>query len=285
MIAGGVLEKRFRHLRTAGISGAENENNRFWHRASIYRVTMDFQGNYARFRAVPQTILIVEDEPSIAENIEYSLETEGFTPIICPTGAEGLAAFQRESPDLIVLDVGLPDMTGFNLCREIRKSSQVPIIFLTAREGEIDRVVGLELGADDYMVKPFSPRELAARVRAVLRRFSNSTEPAAAGASTSRSAAFAVDEMRMQIRFRGQPLTLTRYEFGLIKLFASQPGRVFTRDQLMDHVWEEPEASLDRTVDAHIKTLRSKLREIDASVDPITTHRGVGYSLREDLVG
>ncbi|MEM7013601.1 MAG: two-component system response regulator CreB [Verrucomicrobiota bacterium] len=235
-----------------------------------------------------QTIIIVEDEPSIAENIEYSLETEGFTPIVCPTGEEGLAAFERETPDLIVLDVGLPDITGFDICREIRKSSQVPIIFLTAREGEIDRVVGLELGADDYMVKPFSPRELAARVRAVLRRTSNQTESAAVGANEAEvgargSTAFEVDDMRMQIRFRGEALTLTRYEFGLLKLFASQPGRVFTRDQLMDQVWEEPEASLDRTVDAHIKTVRAKLREVDNSVDPIVTHRGVGYSLREDL--
>ena len=232
-----------------------------------------------------QTILIVEDEPSIAENIEYSLETEGFKPIVCPTGEEGLAAFERDSPDLIVLDVGLPDITGFDLCREIRKTSQVPIIFLTAREGEIDRVVGLELGADDYMVKPFSPRELAARVRAVLRRVSNASEPAAAGPTenVSRSSAIEVDDMRMQIRYRGESLTLTRYEFGLLRLFATQPGRVFTRDQLMDQVWEEPEASLDRTVDAHIKTLRAKLREIDGEVDPITTHRGVGYSLREDL--
>ena len=245
---------------------------------------MDLCGVCVTVRAVSQTILIVEDEPSIAENIEYSLETEGFTPIVCPTGEEGLAAFERESPDLIVLDVGLPDMTGFDICREIRKSSQVPIIFLTAREGEIDRVVGLELGADDYMVKPFSPRELAARVRAVLRRTNHTADSAAAGDdSTSRSDVLEVDDMRMQIRFRGETLVLTRYEFGLLKLFASQPGRVFTRDQLMDHVWEEPEASLDRTVDAHIKTLRAKLREVDESVDPIVTHRGVGYSLREDL--
>ncbi|MFT5469765.1 MAG: two-component system catabolic regulation response regulator CreB [Verrucomicrobiales bacterium] len=246
---------------------------------------MELCADCATVRAVSQIILIVEDEPSIAENIEYSLETEGFKPIVCPTGKEGLAAFKQDSPDLIVLDVGLPDITGFDLCREIRKTSQIPIIFLTAREGEIDRVVGLELGADDYMVKPFSPRELAARVRAVLRRVSAAPEPAAAGteANASRSKAIAVDDMRMQIRYQGESLTLTRYEFGLLRLFATHPGRVFTRDQLMDQVWEEPEASLDRTVDAHIKTLRAKLREINDAVDPIVTHRGVGYSLREDL--
>ncbi len=230
------------------------------------------------------TILIVEDEPSIAENIEYSLQTEGFCPIHCPTGREGLEAFESENPALIVLDVGLPDISGFDVCREVRKSSQIPIIFLTAREGEIDRVVGLELGADDYVVKPFSPRELVARVRAVLRRSSgNSSNNADPVDDEAASAAFAIDEKRLQIRFRGQAISLTRYEFGLLRLLAEHPGRVYTRDQLMDHVWEEPEASLDRTVDAHIKTLRAKLREIDESVDPITTHRGVGYSLREDL--
>lgn len=233
---------------------------------------------------VAQTILIVEDEPSIAENIEYSLQTEGFRPIHCPTGQDGLDAFGRENPALIVLDVGLPDISGFDVCRDVRKSSQIPIIFLTAREGEIDRVVGLELGADDYMVKPFSPRELVARIRAVLRRSAgNGSVAESKGEDEVASAAFEIDEKRLQIRFRGTAIVLTRYEFGLLRLLAEHPGRVYTRDQLMEHVWEEPEASLDRTVDAHIKTLRAKLREIDQSVDPITTHRGVGYSLREDL--
>lgn len=237
-------------------------------------------------------ILVVEDEPSIAENIEYSLQTEGYVPILASTGRQGLDAFGKETPALIVLDVGLPDISGFDFCREIRKTSQVPIIFLTAREAEIDRVVGLELGADDYVIKPFSPRELAARVRAILRRVGATAENGEGNGSSGNSqeaaacsAAFEIDEMRMQIRYRGQCLTLTRYEFGLLKLLVSHPGRVFTRDQLMDQVWEEPEASLDRTVDAHIKTLRAKLREVDDSVDPIVTHRGVGYSLREDLRG
>lgn len=237
------------------------------------------------------TILIVEDEPSIAENIEYPLQTEGFAPVVAPTGQQGLAAFEEHAPELIILDIGLPDISGFDFCREVRKTSQVPIIFLTAREGEIDRVVGLELGADDYVIKPFSPRELVARVRAVLRRSQATNGNGNGGAQDSAadcsscSPGFEIDEMRMQIRFRGKVLTLTRYEFGLLKLLVEHPGRVYTRDQLMDRVWEEPEASLDRTVDAHIKTLRSKLREVEDSVDPIVTHRGVGYSLREDLGG
>ncbi len=228
-------------------------------------------------------ILIVEDEPSIAENIEYSLQTEGFAPIHCSTGQDGLEAFAWEKPALVVLDVGLPDISGFDVCREIRKSSQAPIIFLTARESEIDRVVGLELGADDYVVKPFSPRELVARIRAVLRRAESAPASDAGADGDDASQAFAIDEKRLQIRYRDRALSLTRYEFGLLRLFAAHPGRVYTRDQLMDHVWEEPEASLDRTVDAHIKTLRAKLREIDENADPIVTHRGIGYSLREDL--
>ncbi len=243
-------------------------------------------GCVAQNHLVEQTILIVEDEPSIAENIEYSLQTEGFHPVLCSTAQEGLDAFASTNPALIVLDVGLPDISGFDVCREIRKTSRVPIIFLTAREGEIDRVVGLELGADDYVVKPFSPRELVARIRAVLRRTESrgETEPSSSVTTgDAASSAFEIDEKRLQIRYGGQALVLTRYEFGLLRLFATHPGRVYTRDQLMEQVWEEPEASLDRTVDAHIKTLRAKLREVDQTVDPITTHRGVGYSLREDL--
>jgi two-component system catabolic regulation response regulator CreB len=172
--------------------------------------------------------------------------------------------------------VGLADGNGFDFCRDLRSSSRVPVIFLTARTAEIDRVVGLEIGADDYVVKPFSPRELCARVRAVLRR-SNGT-----GATPARSPAFAIDSERMRITYHGSLLDLSRYENRLLKVLVSRPGRVFTRDQLMDQAWEEPEASLDRTVDTHIKTLRAKLRKITHDHDPIKTHRGIGYSLRED---
>ena len=224
-------------------------------------------------------ILVVEDEPSIAENIEYSLESEGFEVTVAGTGTDGLEFFRNLAPGFVILDVGLPDMSGFDVCREIRRSSTVPVLFLTAREGEIDRVVGLEIGADDYVVKPFSPRELAARVRAILRR----TESAAADPDTVRieTGDFVVDSERMQASYFGESLELSRYEFGLLKAFAEHPGRVYTRDQLMNRVWDEPGASLDRTVDAHIKSLRAKLREIHPGRDPIVTHRGTGYSLRE----
>ena len=154
----------------------------------------------------------------------------------------------------------------------------MPAIFLTARSSEVDRVVGLELGADDYMAKPFSPRELVARVRSVLRR----TQRAAAS-SPATAGVFSIDDEKKSIRFRGRPLELSRTEYRLLKVLVERPGRVFSRDELMERAWDDPAAAFDRTVDAHVKALRAKLREVDATVDPISTHRGMGYSLREDL--
>ncbi len=240
-------------------------------------------------------ILIIEDEPAIADTLLYALKTEGFLPDWCATGQAGLAALAAQDYALIVLDIGLPDGSGFEFCKTIRSHSQIPIIFLTARSAEIDRVVGLEIGGDDYLVKPFSPRELTARVRAILRRslgFDTKTQTATASSTRppvpttppSASAArlaFHHDETRCLVSYQGKPLDLTRYEYRLLKALLAQPGRVFSRDQLMTAAWEEPAASLDRTVDAHIKTLRAKLRAIDKSSDPIQTHRGLGYSLRE----
>lgn len=234
-------------------------------------------------------VLVVEDEPSIAENVEYSLKTEGFAVTVVGTGEEALERFGEVSPGFVILDVGLPGMSGFDVCRELRRHSTVPVLFLTARESEIDRVVGLELGADDYVVKPFSPRELAARVRAILRRtrravaVSDPAKPQGSGASDAAVASgkLVIDPDRRRASWAGNDLTLARYEFGLAEVFARHPGRVYTRDQLMDLVWDEPEAALDRTVDAHIKSLRAKLRDAGAPEDLIVTHRGVGYGLKE----
>jgi two-component system catabolic regulation response regulator CreB len=238
-------------------------------------------------------ILIVEDEPAIADTLLYALRTEGFAPEWCATGRAGLAALGRKAFALIVLDVGLPDGSGFDVCKEIRARSAVPVLFLTARNTELDRVLGLELGGDDYLVKPFSPRELTARVKAILRRTNGNglagAAPAAAPAASSAGAPAAargatpelgVDEERCTIVFRGVALELTRYEYRLLKTLAAKPGRVFSREQLMAAAWEDPGASLDRTVDAHIKTVRAKLRAIAPETDPIQTHRGLGYSLR-----
>lgn len=241
-----------------------------------------------------RSILIVEDEPAIADTILYALKTEGFAPEWCATGSAGLAALSAKTFALVVLDVGLPDGTGFEVCKQIRAQSSVPVIFLTSRNAELDRVLGLELGGDDYLAKPFSPRELTARIKAILRRTSGGGHaPAENGTSRSESASaksaagpsrhgLHIDDERCTAVFRGVALELTRYEFRLLRALAARPGRVFSREQLMTAAWEDPGASLDRTVDAHIKTLRAKLRAIAEDADPIQTHRGLGYSLREE---
>jgi two-component system, OmpR family, catabolic regulation response regulator CreB len=225
-------------------------------------------------------ILVVEDEPSILDNILYSLETEGFDPRGCGTGGEALALLRGDGFELLVLDVGLPDAQGFELCKEIRKSSMIPIIFLTARASEMDRVIGLEIGGDDYVVKPFSPRELSARVKAVLRRFkvglAKADDPAPA-----ESGPFRIEEDHARIVFDGRPLPLSSTEFRLLRALCRKPGRIYSRAQLMEIAWDDPGTALERTVDAHIKSIRAKLKEVQAEADPIETHRGFGYSLRE----
>ncbi len=223
-----------------------------------------------------RTILIVEDEQTIADSIAYALRTDGFDPVHVVLGALALDALRAPAgavPALVVLDVGLPDMNGFEVCRQIRQFSDVPVIFLTARSDEIDRIVGLEIGADDYVTKPFSPRELVARIRVVLRRLN---PPAARAAAPAR---FEVREAEARILYLGQPLDLTRYEYLLLKALADHPGHVLSRAQLMDRVWADAPDTLDRTVDAHVKSLRAKLRVVAPNDDPIQTHRGMGYSL------
>jgi two-component system catabolic regulation response regulator CreB len=229
-------------------------------------------------------ILVVEDEPAIADTIVYALSTDGFDPAWCADGAAARKALAAGDTALAILDVGLPDINGFELFKQLTQAQpSLPVIFLTARASEIDRVVGLELGADDYVAKPFSPRELVARVRTVLRRLQKAGAPAAAVAATTTAAThgFAIDDERKQIRWHGRLLELSRIEYRLLKVLIERPGRVFSRDELMQRAWDDPAAAFDRTVDAHVKMLRAKLREIDAAADPIVTHRGLGYSLRE----
>ena len=215
-------------------------------------------------------ILLVEDEPAIAETVLYALRMEGFEAQHCLTGSAALAEAQRAHYDLAVLDVGLPDIGGFALCRELRRVRDLPVIFLTAQGAEADRLLGFELGADDYIAKPFSPRELVARVRVALRR------GATAIAAPQR---FEHDPEGKRIRYLGQALDLTRYEYGLLAALLQRPGAVLSRAQLMDRVWGDALDSGDRTIDTHIKTLRAKLRVIAPEVDPVRTHRGLGYSL------
>ena len=227
-------------------------------------------------------ILIVEDEPGIADTLQYALRTEGFEPAWSSSGEAALAAAAQRPPALVILDVGLPDINGFELFKRLRERIDVPVVFLTARGDEIDRVVGLELGADDYIAKPFSPRELVARVRSVLRRSARAPAAAAPGEAAP-AAVFEVDDGRRQIRFYGRPLDLSRYEFGLLRALVRRPGHVYTRDALLELVWDDASDSLDRTVDAHVKTVRAKLKTVAPTLEPIRTHRGVGYALAEDL--
>jgi two-component system, OmpR family, catabolic regulation response regulator CreB len=246
-------------------------------------------------------ILVVEDESGIADTIQYVLATDGFAPVWCSTAEQALREFAAEAPALAILDVGLPDLNGFELFKRLQALSiasgnaPVPMLFLTARSDEIDRVVGLELGADDYIAKPFSPRELVARVRGILRRSgraenginnganNGTTAPTHAPANTTPASPFVLDEERRQIRFYQHTLELSRYEYGILRLLVLKPGRVFTREDFLDKVWDDRSGSADRTVDAHIKTLRAKLKAVAPHTEPIRTSRGSGYALAEDL--
>lgn len=216
-----------------------------------------------------QHILIVEDEPAIVDNVAYALAEQGFRTSAAGYGSAALAAVAKGDVDLVVLDIGLPDMSGIDVCRALREDADVPVIFLTARNDEVDRIQGFELGADDYIVKPFSPRELAVRVQAVLRGSGSRASDAESG--------IAVDEDGKRVLIGGTSLELTRYEFGVLALLLDRPGRVFSREQLLDAVWDDPLDATDRVVDTHVKTIRAKLAERGAR-DLIRTHRGLGYS-------
>jgi two-component system, OmpR family, catabolic regulation response regulator CreB len=229
-------------------------------------------------------ILVVEDESGIADTIQYVLATDGFTPVWCSTAEQALQEFRKAPPALAILDVGLPDLNGFEVFKRLQElpgGRDVPMLFLTARSDEIDRVVGLELGADDYIAKPFSPRELVARVRVILRRSQRQAQAPAAPPTPPQ--AFNLDEERRRIRYYGQALELSRYEYGILRLLVQKPGRVYTRDELLSRVWDGDSDSFDRTVDAHIKTLRAKLKAVAPQLEPIRTLRGAGYALSEDL--
>ncbi|PJK08296.1 two-component system response regulator CreB [Lysobacteraceae bacterium NML95-0200] len=219
-------------------------------------------------------ILLAEDETAIAQSVLFALRAEGWQAEHLLLGGQVLPRLRQGGVDVLILDVGLPDISGFEVCRALRAESDVPVIFLTARDGELDRVLGLELGGDDYVAKPFSPRELVARVRARLRRSAPfRTE------GWRVYGRFAIDEAGHRIRFDERLLELTRYEYGLLAALLARPGAVLSRAQLMDRVWENAPDSSDRTVDTHVKTLRAKLRDAGADFEAIKTHRGLGYAL------
>jgi len=223
-----------------------------------------------------QKILIVDDEPKIARLVRDYLERGGFGVSVARDGPEALMRARIEHPDLVVLDLGLPGLDGLDVTRTLRRGSQVPIIMLTARDDETDKVIGLELGADDYVTKPFSPRELVARIRAVLRR----RQP---GAMTDLLVVggLVVDVERMQVTIEGQAAELTASEFALLAAMARQPGRVFTRSQLLDAIHGVAFESYERAIDAHVKNLRRKIETDPHAPQRLLTVYGVGYRLAD----
>jgi DNA-binding response OmpR family regulator len=223
-----------------------------------------------------QQILIVDDEPKITRLVRDYLENAGFAVIVARDGREALMRARTERPDLIVLDLGLPGLDGLDVTRSLRRDAGVPIIMLTARAAEADRVVGLELGADDYVTKPFSPRELVARVRAVLRR-----HEVDAGGELLRAADLSLDLVRMRVEAAGRRVDLTPTEFSLLAAMARQPGRVFTRSQLLDTIHGVAFESYERAIDAHVKNIRRKLEPDPRQPRYLLTVYGVGYRLAD----
>jgi two-component system, OmpR family, response regulator RegX3 len=222
-----------------------------------------------------RTILLVEDEESITTPLVEALRREGFDTAVSGTAGESLALADRVKPDLVLLDVMLPDGSGFDVCRELRARSRVPIIMLTARGEEADRVAGLELGADDYVVKPFSARELVARVRAVLRRAAEAGERRVEGAT--KIGDLRIDPARRSVSFRGEELELSRKEFDLLRLLIENAGSVVTRERLIDEVWDTNWFGSTKTLDVHVSGLRKKLEDDPGSPRYIHTVRGVGF--------
>ena len=223
-------------------------------------------------------ILVVDDEPRIAEICRDYLERAGFTVTIASNGADALTLARTKQPDLVVLDLGLPKMDGLDVTRALRKRSSVPIIMLTARVEESDKLIGLELGADDYLTKPFSPKELVARVRAVFRR----TDIGPGHGDVIRAANVTLDVPRMQAKVGSRAIELTSTEFELLAMMMRQPGRVFTRGQLLDAVRGEEIESLDRVIDAHVKNVRRKLEPDPRNPRYVLTVYGVGYKFADE---
>jgi DNA-binding response OmpR family regulator len=216
------------------------------------------------------TIVVVDDEPNIADLVDLYLAREGFRVLKTETGEGGLQAVRDHRPRLVVLDVGLPDVDGLEVCKRLRATSQIPVIFLTARDSEVDRVVGLELGGDDYLTKPFSPAELVARVKAVLRRVDGGPAP-----EVMQIGEVAIDAGRREVRVAGEPVEFTTKEFDLLRYLAERPGLALSRQQILDGVWGYDWYGDARTVDVHIAQVRKKLGD----AVQIKTVRGVGYRL------
>ncbi|MBP2300794.1 response regulator transcription factor [Azospirillum picis] len=222
-------------------------------------------------------ILLIDDDPHIRDIVRFALAREGFAVIEAGDGVQGLALAQNESPDLILLDIGMPEMDGTEVCRRLRRDSRVPIIFLSSRDDEIDRILGLELGGDDYVTKPFSPRELTARIKAVLRR-TVPPEPAAPD-PVLRHNRLRLDPEGVRAYWDETEVVLTATEFGLLRTLADRPGKVFSRDALMDGAYATERYVADRTVDSHIRRVRAKFQAVGGA--PVETVHGLGYKLSD----
>jgi two-component system OmpR family response regulator len=244
--------------------------------------------------AKDQLILIVDDDANLREIVRFALEKEGFASVQAADGKQALAAFAEQKPTLVILDIMMPEMDGTEVCRQIRKTSELPIIFLSSKDDELDRILGLELGGDDYITKPFSPRELAARVKAIVRRAAARAAPAEAPAAASAgsaaapaSSAVADDSMRHGAlrldltTYKGywqeREVVLTAMEFGLLKALMSHPRKVFTRDELMTRAYDDNTVVSDRTIDSHVRRIRRKFSAV--GLDPIETVTGFGYKM------
>jgi len=224
-------------------------------------------------------ILIVEDEPALAESVQYSLTREGFDVVVAPDGEEALERFRTGNPDLVILDLMLPRLSGLDVCRIVRGESSVPIVILTAKDGEADKVAGLELGADDYVTKPFSMRELVSRVRALLRRAGMAAQPEPV--EVLRGGPIELDVGKHEARVGGEPLALPPKEFELLEAFLRRKGRLLTRDFLIEEVWGPDYYGDTRTLDVHVKRLRQKVETDPHEPAHLLTVRGLGYRFVE----
>lgn len=218
-------------------------------------------------------ILIVEDEPKLGQLLIDYLRAANYAPSLISHGDQVIPSVRQSPPDLILLDLMLPGCDGLTLCREIRRFSDVPVVIVTAKIEEIDRLLGLELGADDYICKPYSPREVVARVKTILRRYQKTRQPG----SGNGDAPLVIDEGRFQASWQGKPLDLTPAEFRLLKTLSAEPGKVFSREMLLNHLYDDYRVVTDRTIDTHIKNLRRKLETLDSEPSFIRAVYGMGY--------
>lgn len=224
------------------------------------------------------TILVVDDDPHIREVVCFALKKAGFATVEAGDGEQALARFQEAQPDLVVLDIVMPELDGTEVCKALRRISTVPVVFLSSRDDEVDRILGLELGGDDYVTKPFSPREVAARVRAILRRGKGEAcDPAAPGGRWLEHGRLRLDLDRYAAFWQGQEVMLTLTEFGILRTLLTHPGKVFNREQLMDGSYQDYRVVSDRTMDSHVRRVRAKFKALGA--DPIETLHGIGYRL------